>query len=81
MKYVLSEAAEFDIDEIFNYGNYKFGNEQAIKYLIGLQSHFDALCLKPEIGRSRNEIKTGFLSLPYQSHIIFYRILDTHIHI
>ncbi|OIP51188.1 MAG: plasmid stabilization protein [Flavobacteriaceae bacterium CG2_30_34_30] len=81
MKYVLSELAEFDIDEIFDYGNYKFGKERAINYLIGLQSHFEALSLNPGIGRSRNEIKTGLLSFPCQSHIIFYRILDTHIRI
>ncbi len=81
MKYVLSELAEFDIDEIFDYGNYKFGREQAINYLIGMQSHFEALCLNPGIGRSRNEIKNGLLSFPYQSHIIFYRTLDTHIRI
>lgn len=81
MKYVLSETAELDIDEIFDYDNYKFGSEQAINYLIGLQSHFEALCKHPEVGRIKNKLKIGFLSFPYQSHIIFYRIMDTHIRI
>ncbi len=81
MKYVLSEAAELDIDEIFDYGNYKFGSEQAINYLVGMQSHFEALCKNPEIGRIRKELKIGLLSFPYQSHIIFYRIIDTHVRI
>jgi toxin ParE1/3/4 len=81
MKYVLSETAELDIDEIFDYDNYKFGSEQAINYLIGLQSHFEALCKNPEVGRIKNELKIGLLSFPYQSHIIFYRIMDTHIRI
>lgn len=81
MKYVLSEIAELDIEEIYDYGTFKFGSEQAIYYLIEMQSHFEALCKNPEMGRIRNEIKKGLLSFPYQSHIIFYRILDTHIRI
>lgn len=73
--YVLSEEAAADIDEIFAFGEHKFGHEQAIKYLIGLEEHFEKLSNSPEIGRKRNEIKKGLYSLPYISHIIFYRKL------
>ena len=41
--YVLSEEAASDIDEIFEFGEYKFGNAQAINYLIGLEEHFEKL--------------------------------------
>ena len=42
LKYVLSEETEKDIDEIFDFGEDKFGNAQAITYLIGLEEHFEA---------------------------------------
>ena len=32
LKYVLSEETEKDIEEIFDFGEYKFGNAQAISY-------------------------------------------------
>ena|SRR5690554_3753473 len=81
LKYVLSEEAEKDIEEIFDFGEDKFGNAQAITYLIGLEEHFEALTKNPDIGKKRNEIKKGLLSLPYISRIIFYRILGNHIRI
>lgn len=81
LKYVLSEEAERDIEEIFDFGEYKFGHAQEITYLIGLEEHLERLAQNPEIGRKRNEIKKGLLSLPYISHTIFYRILGNHIRI
>lgn len=74
--YVLSEEAVADIDEIFEFGEYKFGYDQAIKYLIGLDEQFQKLANNPHIGRERNDIKKGLFSVPYISHIIFYRKLD-----
>jgi len=73
--YVFSEEAAADIDDIFEFGEYKFGNAQAINYLIGLEEHFEKLKDNPDIGRERNEIKKGLYSLTYMSHIIFYRKL------
>jgi len=79
--YVLSEEAELDIDEIYGFGVYKFGTGQAVKYLIGLEEHIQALGKNPDIGRHRAEIKKGLYSLPYVSHIIFYRKLDIKIRV
>ena len=80
-RYILSEEAENDIGQIFDFGEYKFGRSQAIDYLIGLQDHFEALAYNPDIGKQRDEIKKGLYSLAYVSHIIFYRILRNHIRI
>jgi len=79
--YSLSEETEADIDEIYEFGKDKFGHDQAIKYLIGLEEHFDKLNANYHIGRTRNDIKNGLYSLPYISHIIFYRILKDKIRI
>lgn len=79
--YSLSEETKADIDEIYEFGKDKFGHDQAIKYLIGLEEHFDKLSADYHIGRMRNDIKKGLYSLPYISHIIFYRILKDKIRI
>ena len=79
--YVLSEEAVNDIEEIFEFGDYKFGNTLAIDYLLGLQEYFDSISKNPNIGRERKDLKVGLYSLPYVSHIIFYRIFKDKIRI
>lgn len=79
--YVISEQAAADIDEIFEFGEYKFGVPQALHYLIGLEEHFQKLRDNPDIGRERNDIKKGLYSLAYISHIIFYRKLEDRLRI
>jgi len=80
-KYILSEEAEKDIEEIFDFGEYKFGFSQAIKYLSDIQDQIEAITTNPGIGKKRNEIKMWLYSIPYVSHVIFYRIMDDHIRI
>lgn len=79
--YFLSEESKADIDEIYEFGVGKFGHDQAIKYQIDLEEHFDKLSANYQIGRTRNDIKKSLYSLPYISHIIFYRILKDKIRI
>jgi len=77
--YVLSHKTEEDIEDIYNYGIYRFGKDQALGYLIALQSYLQILVKNPEVGKQRDEIKKGLYSFPYESHIIFYRIFKNHI--
>ena len=42
-RYVLAEAAKNDLQEIYDFGIYKFGYVQATKYLEDLQGYFNAL--------------------------------------
>ncbi|WP_190810826.1 type II toxin-antitoxin system RelE/ParE family toxin [Flagellimonas sp. S3867] len=79
--YVLSQEADDDIEDIFEYGQYKFGDSQAIEYLVGLNNHFKAIAKNPDIGKERKEIKDGLFSFPYISHIIFYRKMNGYIRI
>ncbi|WP_187411341.1 type II toxin-antitoxin system RelE/ParE family toxin [Saccharophagus sp. K07] len=39
------------------------------------------LAMHPEIGWKRSEIRAGLYSLRYQSHVVFYRLLQTRIRI
>ncbi len=79
--YILSEIADKDLEEIFDYTLEEFGFEQAEKYLLELEEVFQNLLLNPQLGKKRNEIKKDLYSLPKDNHIIFYRILDSHIRI
>ncbi len=80
-KFILSTRADDDIEELFDRGVIKFGENQAIKYLEDLNLMFIFLSENPEVGKKRNEIKLKLYSFPYSSHIIFYRIFKKHIRI
>src|SRR6478609_6237649 len=79
--YELSEEADSDLEEIFDYTVEQYNVEQAIKYLSGFETVFEFLCVHPESGRKRNEIRDGLRSITNQSHIVFYRILNERIRI
>ncbi|WP_379968577.1 type II toxin-antitoxin system RelE/ParE family toxin [Epilithonimonas sp. UC225_85] len=79
--YILSEIADEDLEGIFDYTMTEFGFEQAEKYLTEIEEVFQSLLINPELGKKRNEIKQGLYSVLKHNHIIFYRILETHIRI
>lgn len=79
--YKLSEQADFDLEDIFDYTNLHFGIHQAIKYLTDLDIVFESLVINPEIGRKRYVLKVGLYSITEQEHVIFYRIMQNHIRI
>ena len=79
--YILSEIADKDLEEIFDYTFDEFGFDQAEKYLLEFEEIFQNLIINPQIGKKRDEIKQGLYSFPKDYHIIFYRILDNHIRI
>ncbi len=73
--YRLSTAAANDINNIYDYTEYKFGEKQAIKYLTGLDEQITLLAEYPDSGRMRDEVRKGLMSFAYQKHIVFYRIM------
>ena len=79
--YILSEIADKDLEDIFDYTFDEFGFDQAEKYLLEIEEIFQHLIVNPQIGKKRDEIKQGLYSFPKDNHIIFYRILDNHIRI
>lgn len=79
--YELSQAADNDIEAIFDYTIKQFGITQAIKYVTSFEAVFENLVNNPEIGRKRDEVKKGLRSLIKESHIIFYRIMKDRIRI
>ena len=79
--YELSAEADKDLEEIYDYTEAEFGENQAIKYLLGLDELFSFLSVHPKAGRTRNEIRTGLRSSSYVSHIVFYRCFEHNIRI
>jgi len=79
--YGLSQEADNDLGEIYDYTAESFGAEQAIKYLSGFENIFEGLCSDPESGRARDDIRNDLRSISYRSHTVFYRILKDRIHI
>lgn len=80
-EYRLSEEADKDIEDIFDYTLETFGIDQAVEYLTNLENILTSLPLNPEMGKARSEIKIGLRSFPFVSHIVFYRIMPDHIRI
>ena len=78
-RYILSLEADFDLEEVFDFTYFKFGLNQAIKYLTEIEEVFEKLVRNPEIGRTRNEIKKNLLSIPVGEHVVFYRISSDYI--
>ena len=74
-RYELSAVAEEDLGNIYDYTLSEFGENQAVKYLNGLEQTFLTLIDQPELGRKRDEISVDLRSLAYEKHVIFYGIM------
>lgn len=79
--YVLSDEADNDLNDIFDYTEQEHGFDQAILYITAFETLFKRLVSNPEIGRQRDEIKPGLYSLTEQQHVVFYRIFKKQIRI
>jgi len=79
--YVLSQAAEEDLGQIFDYTELEFGVDQAIQYFSEVEQLFYRLCDNPMLGRERKEIREDLRAISCGSHVIFYRILTYQIRV
>lgn len=73
-RYLLSPAAQADIDNIFEFTCEQWGFEQAEKYVRELQYAIERAVANPGIGRACDEIRPGYRALPAGSHTLYYRI-------
>ncbi|QOL24737.1 type II toxin-antitoxin system RelE/ParE family toxin [Thalassotalea sp. LPB0316] len=77
--YILSNKADSDLAEIYEYGVLNFGKEQASNYLIGLHDKFELIIQNKFIGLSADEISLGLKRALHNSHVIFYQEQDANI--
>ena len=79
--YVLSDIAEVDISDIYDYTLEAHGDRQAAAYLTGLDESFRSIVEQPRLGKRRPEIRNGLYSVLYEKHTIFYRLQDDFVRI
>ena len=77
--FLLSNDADADLDEIFDYTEAEHGFNQAVKYLSDLDNLFEQLVKNPNLGKERMEIGKSIYSIVEQEHIIFYEIREEYI--
>ena len=80
-RYRLTLTADRDLAQIWRHTNENWGKSQADKYLQLLEKGFHMLLLHPKSGKSRDEIRKGYRSLPVENHVVFYRINEKDIEI
>ena len=68
-----SPRAESDLLAIGAYTLDKWGNEQAVRYLDGLEACCQMLADNPALGRACDDIFPGLRRIEYGSHVVFYR--------
>jgi toxin ParE1/3/4 len=73
-RYLLSPAAQADLEQIWDYTHDRWGVDQAEEYLRELQRAIERAAANPRIGRDCDEIRPGYRKLAAGSHTLFYRV-------
>lgn len=72
--YRLRKLARQDLEDIWIYTLAQWNLEQAEAYIGSIIDRFDWLAVNPSAGKSRDDIKAGYLCFPEGSHLIFYTL-------
>ena len=68
----LRPKARADLDGIWNYSVQTWGVEQAERYIRAINTTFETLAEKPELGRLYKDVYENLRVYPSGSHLIFY---------
>jgi toxin ParE1/3/4 len=74
-RYLLSPAAQLDLEQIWDYTCDRWDADQAEEYLRELQRAIERVAASPRIGRVCDEIRPGYYKLAAGSHTLFYRVI------
>jgi toxin ParE1/3/4 len=75
--YVLSPAAQADLEAIWTYTAETWGEAQARRYILAIRDACQALANGMASGRRIDDIRPGYRKLPVGSHTLFFRTADT----
>ena len=78
-KYRLTGTAKKDLSDIVRYTQKHWGQSQTNIYITSLEDSCQLLADNPGIGKQCNDIVTGLLSYPVNSHVIYYLRQDCNI--
>jgi toxin ParE1/3/4 len=73
-RYLLSPAAQVDLEQIWDFTHDRWGVDQAEEYLRELQRAIERAAANPLIGRACDEIGPGYRMLAAGSHMLFYPV-------
>lgn len=74
--YVLSAAAEADLDDIWDYTAEHWSQDQANVYLMSIRNTCEALADGRIAGRPIDHVRSGYWKYPVGSHFVFFRRID-----
>ncbi|HLS31674.1 MAG TPA: type II toxin-antitoxin system RelE/ParE family toxin [Flavobacteriaceae bacterium] len=74
MKYILSNAAESDLESIWLYTFQNWSVKQADEYLNLVFSQIKVISKNPTVGKDYSKIRKGYFRFKIGSHYIFYKI-------
>ena len=69
-----TQVAETDLENIWLYTFEQWSEEQADKYYDELVEGINKLLDNPELGKSRDNIRSGYRSMQINHHVVYYRI-------
>lgn len=72
-RYDLTPAAKADLREIWLYTEEQWGEQQADRYLQGLEQCCERLVDHPTLGTAREDLRAGYRSILEGRHLIVYR--------
>jgi toxin ParE1/3/4 len=76
-EYIISEKAQADLSNIWNYTVETWSENQADRYMRLLFGELDKITLDPyHCGQSYEYVRLGYRGVRAGKHIIFYKILD-----
>ena len=74
MNFEISEKAQRDLIDIWEYTLEKWSLVQADRYFEILVNGISEICNHPDLGKSYENIRKDYFGFNLKSHIIFYRI-------
>ncbi len=80
-KYILSFAAEADLEKLLEYGIDNFGETVAIAYFDGLVGRFESLANSPLQYPAAENIREGYRLCVYKSHSVYFRCVNNGVEI
>jgi toxin ParE1/3/4 len=73
-RYVLTRAAQADLDDIWDYTERTWNKDQAERYVRAIREACEALALRRKTGRSAAVFRAGYFQYAVGSHFIFYTL-------
>jgi len=74
MKYIISQEASRDIENIWLYTIEKWSIEQADRYFNLIMDEIEYLSEHPKFGKDFSKVRKGYFRSQIKSHFIFYKI-------